>query len=101
MDFEPITDTAVIEDIESARERGAYKKFFGNLINWYEENKDEFPRPQIFLNRKDSNDPFKGKKTDSLYSSLYSHLKALGLEKEWRLVKHGEKDAQNLVIVKL
>jgi hypothetical protein len=92
------------EEIEAnARMRGMTDVFFLNVGNFYNEwsaDKDNEGKPfSIFLNLQ-KGDPFFGKKTDSLYTTLNTAINRLKLREEWQLTKHDQDEEKVLVLIR-
>ena len=106
--FEPITDEQEINDTLSSRSgKGEAESFLNGLATAYDEYIKKNPGGHFIvpLNEREGS-KFFGKRTDSLYASMYATLKRLDLTKTWRLVrvkksKDDGTDATFLRIVRL
>lgn len=101
--FEPITDEQEIHSTLNSRSgKGESETFLKGLENAYQEYIKEHPEGHFIvpLNEREGS-KFFGKKTDSLYASMYGTLKRLELTTVWRLVRVKKDDDTFLRIVRL
>jgi len=87
--FEPITDEQEINATLTSRSgKGESETFLKGLENAYQAYIEEHPDGHFIvpLNEREGS-KFFGKRTDSLYASMYATLKRLDLTSTWRLVR--------------
>ena len=103
MMFEPITDEKEITETLTGRSgKGESEAFLNGLENAYQEYIKKNPGGHFIvpLNEREGT-KFHGKRTDSLYASMYATLKRLELTKTWRLVRVKKDEDTFLRIVRL
>jgi hypothetical protein len=89
MMFEPITDESEIHATLTSRSgKGESEAFLNGLENAFQEYIENNPGGHFIvpLNEREGA-KFFGKRTDSLYASMYATLKRLDLTSTWRLVR--------------
>lgn len=82
---------------QNSSSKGMFDSFLHNLENFHTSNATS--NFMVHLNRPDSDDPFAGKATDSLYGGLNTAINRNKVADNWKLIRFGKRDENPTLVI--